>query len=51
MTRKFVFLPSFLNKWKKIGLNEEDMRRLENELLADPKVGSVMKDTGGVRKM
>lgn len=51
MIRKFVSLPSFLNKWKKIGLTDEDMRRLEKELLADPKIGSVMKDTGGVRKM
>lgn len=51
MNRKFVVIPSFMIKWKNMGLTEEDMRRLENELLEDPKVGAVMKGTGGVRKM
>lgn len=32
-------------------MNEEDLRRLQEEILSDPKVGSVMKGTGGVRKM
>ena len=48
MNRKFVVIPSFMIKWKNMGLTEEDMRRLENELLEDPKVGAVMKGTGGV---
>lgn len=51
MTRKFVSLPSFLSKWEKIGLDDSDMRRLEKELLENPKIGDVMKGTGGVRKM
>ena len=51
MTRAFIELPLFLSKWKNLGLNDEDLRRLQMELLADPKVGAVMQGTGGVRKM
>lgn len=51
MNRSFVTLPSFLAKWQAIGLTDEDMRRLEQELLVNPKVGSVMRGTGRARKM
>ena len=34
-----------------MGLDDDDLRRLQEELLADPKVGKVMRETGGVRKM
>lgn len=51
MTREFVTLPSFDVKWKHLGLNEDDKSRLEQELLENPKIGPVMKGTGGVRKM
>ena len=50
MTREFVLLPSFIVKWKNLGLNDDDMRRLEDAVLEDPKVGPVIKETGGVRK-
>jgi len=51
MTRLFVELPSFQNDWKELGLNDNDLRRLQEELLANPKIGKVMSGTGGVRKM
>ena len=51
MTRIFVELPSFRKEWKAMGLTDDDLRRLQEELLADPKVGKVMRETGGVRKM
>lgn len=51
MTREFVVIPSFLVKWKKLGLNEDDMKNLETELINNPKIGSMMQSTGGVRKM
>ena len=51
MTRSFVELPIFISKWKALGLTDSDLRRLEMELLADPKIGAVMQGTGGVRKM
>ena len=34
-----------------MGLDDHDLKRLQEELLADPKVGAVMRGTGGVRKM
>lgn len=51
MTREFVELPIFQKKWKSLGLTDKDLKRLEEELVADPKTGDVMQGTGGVRKM
>ena len=51
MKREFVTLPSFEYKWKSLDLNDEDKRRLESELLSNPKIGPVMRGTGKVRKM
>ena len=34
-----------------MGLDDNDLLRLQEELLADPQVGAVMRETGGVRKM
>ena len=51
MRRIFVELPIFQSKWEKLGLDDNDLKRLQEQLLADPKVGAVMKGTGGVRKM
>ena len=51
MTRTFVELPLFRTKWKTLGLNEDDLKRLQEAMLLDPKIGAVMRETGGVRKM
>lgn len=51
MKRTFVELPMFCARWEDLGLNDNDLRRLQAELLADPKVGAVMQGTGSVRKM
>ena len=51
MTRSFIELPLFRSKWKDLGLNDDDLLRLQEEILADPKVGDVMRGTGGIRKM
>ena len=51
MTRTFVELPIFRSRWKDMGLDDDDLKRLQEELLADPKTGAVMIGTGGVRKM
>lgn len=51
MTRTFVELPLFRSKWKALGLNDDDLKRLQEEILLDPKIGVVMKETGGIRKM
>lgn len=49
--REFITVPSFDLKWKRLGFTDEDKRRLELTLLEDPKVGAVIRGTGGVRKM
>ena len=51
MTRLFVEMPIFRSRWKDMGLNDDDLKRLQEQLLADPKIGAVMRGTGGVRKM
>lgn len=51
MTREFITLPSFDEKQKELGLNEDDKVHLEQQLLENPKIGPVMQGTGGVRKM
>ena len=51
MTREFVRLPEFEKQCKHIGLDEDDVRAIENELLVNPKSGMVIKGTGGVRKL
>ena len=51
LSRIFVELPSFIARWKALGLSDEDLLRLEIELLSNPKIGAVMKGTGGVRKV
>ena len=51
MTRTFVELPIFQKKWKAMGLNDKDLKRLQEELIADPKVGAAIQGAGGLRKM
>lgn len=51
MTRTFVELPIFQKKWKAMGLNDKDLKRLQEELISDPKVGAAIQGTGGLRKM
>lgn len=51
MTREFVYTASFNNCWKAMGLNDENLKALEIELLKNPQVGVVIEGTGGARKM
>lgn len=51
MTRLFVMLPEFEKQWKKIGLTDDDLKRLQEELLKNPKAGDVVQGTGGLRKI
>lgn len=51
LSRIFVELPSFMARWKSLGLDDTDLLRLEIELINNPKVGAVLKGTGGVRKV
>lgn len=42
MQRTFVMLPEFDRRWKDMGLNDDDLRRLENQILQDPEAGVLM---------
>lgn len=51
MKRTFKEVPSFTAKWQALGLDDEDLRTLENILLRDPKTGPAIPGTGGIRKI
>ena len=51
MNRTFKEVESFTKKWQALGLTDEDLRRLGNVLLKDPKAGRVITGTGGLRKI
>lgn len=51
MNRTFIEVPIFTKKWKELGLTDENLRELENILLANPKSGDVIQGTGGLRKI
>lgn len=51
MTRTFIQVAEFTKNWEHIGLTDDDLRRLELEILKNPKVGPVIPGTGKLRKM
>lgn len=50
MQRTFIILPEFDKRWKELGLDDSDLRRLENDILLTPEAGNIMQGTGGLRK-
>ena len=51
MTREFIWTTAFLAGWHKCGFTDDDLGRLEDALLDDPKAGAVIQGTGGARKL
>lgn len=51
MTRTFIQTDEFVKNWERLDLTDDDMRRLELEILKNPKIGSVIRGTGGLRKL
>ena len=51
MVRTFIEVPLFTRRWKEIGLNDDDLQRLQIMLLKDPLSGPIMEGTGGIRKV
>ncbi len=41
MTREFIYTQPFRKAWVAMGLNDEDLKELENELLNNPQIGDV----------
>lgn len=51
MRRTFVMTPAFDYSWEAMGLDDEDLTKLQNTLLLDPGIGEVIPGTGGARKV
>ncbi len=49
--RTFIETPLFSKKWKELGLSDQILRNLQNEIIKDPKAGAVIQGTGGLRKI
>ncbi|MDR2903830.1 MAG: type II toxin-antitoxin system RelE/ParE family toxin [Clostridiales bacterium] len=49
--RLFIATHEFDRQWERMGLEDEDRRRLENEIVNNPQIGAVIRGTGGLRKM
>jgi len=47
----FFSTSEFDKQWAAMGLDIEDQRRLENEIVNNPLAGNVIKGTGGLRKI
>jgi hypothetical protein len=51
IVRGFIESPRFHKRWFELGFSEEDLLELQLVLLDNPKIGPVMQETGGLRKM
>jgi hypothetical protein len=51
MTREFILLSEFDRQWARLGFDDGDLLRLQDEIKKDPKLGNVIPETGGIRKM
>ena len=51
MIRTFFEMKHFTKKWYALGFTDDDLSQLQQILLENPKAGSVMKGTGGLRKI
>ncbi len=51
LIRGFIESPRFYKRWRDLGFTEDDLLDLQLMLLDNPKKGSVMQGTGGLRKM
>ena len=50
MTRTFIQTKEFSSRWDKLGLNDDDLRRLEFDLMTNSDKYPVIQGTGGLRK-
>ena len=51
MERKFVETELFRKSWHAMGMNDDELRVLQELILADPQQGDVIPETDGARKM
>lgn len=48
---RFIQSSVFSKDWERLGLSDDDLRALENALIANPNSGPVVSGTGGLRKI
>ena len=51
INREFVMMPEFDHQWKRLGLEDNEFRHLQEDLLKNLKAGVVIRSTGGLRKL
>ncbi|MHB8963863.1 MAG: type II toxin-antitoxin system RelE/ParE family toxin [Saccharofermentanales bacterium] len=51
MQREFVMMPEFDRQWELLGLSNDDLYRLQREILTKPEKAPVIQGTGGLRKL
>jgi hypothetical protein len=51
MRRVIITTNHFWKLWQSLGLNDDDIKELEDVLIKNPDTGSVIKSTGGLRKL
>ena len=51
MRLTFIQLSTFVADWRRMNLDDDDLRALEATLLENPERGPVMSGTGGLRKI
>jgi len=51
MTKEFISAQIFDKHWAAFGLNDEDLRQLQNFLMKKPNAGDIIQGTGGLTKL
>ena len=51
MTRTFILTDEFVKRWEALGFTDDDLRRLELQIMKNPQEGVIVPGTGSLRKM
>jgi len=51
LEREFVNMPEFEKNWRAAGLDDDDLKELQEYLFENPSSGVVIAGTGGLRKL
>lgn len=51
MQRTFIQTSEFERNWETLGFSDDNLQKLEQEILKHPKTGKVIRGTGKLRKM
>ena len=49
MTREFIMTPEFDKMWAQLGLDDDNLKVLQEQILINPHIGAVIQGTGGLR--